>query len=248
MWARVTLLVVVTPPEYGERMATTHASEVGQSKPFGSSDDLWFHRRHFAGVTTVQIMVPMLVCFLAWRIYLGDWQITDVYVAFALIAFQPFTEWLIHVGILHWKPRKIAGVPIDLHAAKKHRGHHLDPNDVPQIFIPLFDLATLIIGVGVALIVLLPRPELMVTGAVVGTALALTYEWTHYLIHTAYRPKSQWYRAIWRSHRLHHYRNEHYWFGVTNNIGDRVLGTNPDKTDVPASDTARTLGVDTPAT
>ena len=23
------------------------------------------------------------------------------------------------------------------------------------------------------------------------------------------------YRAVWRNHRLHHYKNEHYWFTVT---------------------------------
>jgi len=231
---------------YREPMAAVDVSQGGHTKPFGPADDLSFHRRHFATVTTVRIMVPMLIGFVAWRVYLGNWQISDLYVALALIGFQPFTEWLIHIGILHWKPRKVAGIPIDLHAAKKHRGHHWDPNDVPQIFIPLFDLATLILGVGLLLVVLLPRTELVVTGAVVGTSLALTYEWTHYLIHTAYRPKSGWYRAIWRSHRLHHYRNEHYWFGVTNNIGDRVLRTNPEKTAVPVSDTARTLGVDIP--
>ena len=33
-------------------------------------------------------------------------------------------------------------------------------------------------------------------------------EWTHYLIHGDYKPKNGLYRAIWRDHRLHHYKNE----------------------------------------
>ena len=72
-------------------------------------------------------------------------------------------------------------------------------------------------------------------------ALGLCYEWTHFLIHTAYRPRSATYMRIWRNHRLHHFKNEHFWHGITNNLSDRVLGTNPDQRDVPKSETARTL-------
>src|SRR6202043_1216181 len=67
------------------------------------------------------------------------------------------------------------------------------------------------------------------------------YEWSHFLIHTPYVPKSRWYRTIWRNHRLHHFKNEDYWMGVSSNLGDRVLGTNPDQRAVPKSQTARTL-------
>jgi hypothetical protein len=52
------------------------------------------------------------------------------------------------------------------------------------------------------------------------------------------------YRASWRSHRLHHYRNERYWFGVTNPVADHVFGTHPDEDAVPPSRTATTLGAD----
>ena len=70
------------------------------------------------------------------------------------------------------------------------------------------------------------------------------YEWTHFLIHTAYRPRSAAYKAIWRNHRLHHFKNEHFWHGVTNNFSDRVLGTNPDQREVAKSDTARALAAE----
>ena len=74
-----------------------------------------------------------------------------------------------------------------------------------------------------------------------GYILVGAYEWTHFLIHTAYRPRSRYYRSIWRNHRLHHYKNEHYWHGITNTLSDRVLRTLPDQADVPRSPTARTL-------
>ena len=35
------------------------------------------------------------------------------------------------------------------------------------------------------------------------------------MIHCDYKPRPELYKAIWRNHRLHHYKNEHYWFSVT---------------------------------
>ena len=80
-----------------------------------------------------------------------------------------------------------------------------------------------------------------VTGLLTGYVLVALYEWTHFLIHTAHRPRSRYYRSIWRNHRLHHFKNEHYWHGITNTVSDRVLGTLRDQREVPRSPTARTL-------
>jgi hypothetical protein len=99
--------------------------------------------------------------------------------------------------------------------------------------------------VGSALIVglwIFPRMALGLTFLVVTFAIGLAYEWTHYLVHTDYHPKHAVYRAIWRNHRLHHFKNEHYWFAVTSpGTADRVLGTYPDPQTVPTSPTARNL-------
>ena len=68
------------------------------------------------------------------------------------------------------------------------------------------------------------------------------YEWIHLLIHTNYRPKTRYFVNRVRHYRLHHYRNEQYWMGVTNTFGDVAFGTFPEeKSDVPLSDTTRTL-------
>ena len=61
------------------------------------------------------------------------------------------------------------------------------------------------------------------------------------LIHTAHRPRSRYSRTIWRNHRLHHFKNERYWHGITQNLSDRVHRTNPDQRTVRRSRTARTL-------
>ena len=72
------------------------------------------------------------------------------------------------------------------------------------------------------------------------------YEWTHLLIHTAYRPRRRWFRGLRAHHRLHHFRNEHNWFGVTTKFADRIFATLPAPNAVPLSPTARTLGIDNP--
>jgi sterol desaturase/sphingolipid hydroxylase (fatty acid hydroxylase superfamily) len=71
---------------------------------------------------------------------------------------------------------------------------------------------------------------------------AIIYEWIHYLVHTDYKPKSRPFRAVYRHHRLHHFKNENFWLTVTTaNTADRIFGTNPDPADVPTSPTAKNL-------
>jgi hypothetical protein len=68
------------------------------------------------------------------------------------------------------------------------------------------------------------------------------YEWVHYLVHSDYRPRTRAFRAVWRNHRLHHYKNEHYWFTVTTaGTADRLFGTYPDTASVQTSKTVRDL-------
>ena len=96
-------------------------------------------------------------------------------------------------------------------------------------------------GLLVALVVF-PRLGLGLSFLVVLLSIGIVYEWTHYLVHTDYKAKHAFYRMIWRNHRLHHFKNEHYWYAVTSpGIADRVLGTYPDPQSVPASPTAKNL-------
>ena len=75
------------------------------------------------------------------------------------------------------------------------------------------------------------------------TSAQMTYDLRRLRLHglIARFPRSNTYMAIWRNHRLHHFKNEHFWHGVTNNLSDKMLGTNPDQRDVSKSKTARTL-------
>ena len=92
-----------------------------------------------------------------------------------------------------------------------------------------------------ALCLLLPDTSTRLALVAVAAVTTLAYEWVHFLIHTDYKPRRAAYHRLYTGHRLHHYRNENYWFGVSRRRGDRMLGTNPGKDDVPLSSTCLTL-------
>jgi hypothetical protein len=188
------------------------------------------------------IIGTMLVGSMIARGITGDWRLSDAWLPVAMIAAFPFYEWVIHVCVLHWRPRQVGRLRLDPLLARKHREHHADPRDVPLIFIPWQVLLWLVVIYTAIAVFAFPRLGLGLTFLSTLGLLGIGYEWTHYLIHSDYRPKTRIYRAIWRNHRLHHYKNEHYWFTVTSaGTADRVLGTHPDPATVDASPTVRDL-------
>jgi sterol desaturase/sphingolipid hydroxylase (fatty acid hydroxylase superfamily) len=199
--------------------------------------------RVFSGFTSPRLIALALAGALAARIAIGGWSWWDLLGPGIVLAAQPFTEWLIHVFVLHFRPRQVGRLRIDPLVSRKHRAHHADPKDLPLVFIPLPALAMLVGGMALLFLLALPL-ERGLTTLVGALAMTLVYEWTHYLIHSAYRPRHGIYRYVWRAHRNHHFRNEHYWFGVTMHLADHVLGTFPDRSAVEVSPTARTLGIE----
>lgn len=184
-----------------------------------------------------------LVAAVVARIAVGDWQVTDAIVPVVMLALFPFFEWIIHVCILHWRPKRLGPLTIDPLLAREHRAHHSRPRDIPLIFIPWKSLATWVLPLTIAIgLLAFPRLGMGLTYLVCIGTLGLAYEWTHYLIHSDYKPKTALYRAVWRNHRHHHFKNEHYWFTVTSSgTADRVLGTYPDPAAVQNSPTAKNL-------
>jgi hypothetical protein len=199
-------------------------------------------RREFWKHPSPWIIAATLVAALAARVAVGDWQITDAIVPVVMIAGFPFLEWVIHVFILHWRPRRVGGVTVDPLLARKHREHHVDPRDVPLIFIPWQSLLWVVATEIAITLLAFPRAGMGLTFLAFLAVLGIGYEWSHYLIHSDYKPKTSAYRAIWRHHRLHHFKNEHYWFTVTSaGTADRVLRTSPAPATVRTSATAKNL-------
>ena len=183
-----------------------------------------------------------LVGSIGYRATLHSFTWPELIAPVVLVVFFPVIEWVIHVGILHWRPRRVAGVPVDSLLARKHREHHADPRVLPLVFVPWQAELWLLPSYVVVALVAFPGSTPGATFLVAVGALMFNYEWVHYLVHSDYRPRSGAFRGVWRNHRLHHYKNEHYWFTVTSSgTADRLFGTYPEVSTVRRSKTVRDL-------
>ncbi len=198
--------------------------------------------RRFVDYLSPRVLIVATAVTVTTRLALGDWSPWDAAIVLGIAAFWPLQEWLIHVFILHYRPVTVLGRTLDFPVPQSHRAHHRDPWNIDILFIPshVFLYA---IPLQVALWVgLAPTLPLAFTGLATFYVLTLHYEWVHYMVHTRYRPTWWLYDRLWRNHRLHHCKNENYWYGVTMLSGDRLLGTAPALGDVSTSATCRTLG------
>lgn len=217
--------------------------ELGAIRSLEQAADLFAHRR------SAQLFVTAAATTAGLRVALGRWGRRDALAVTGVLAARPFAEWAIHRFVLHRPPFDVRGRHLDPAAA--HRRHHRDPADVDFVLVaPRYarDYVVAWAAVAAAITAALPgrrgrvRPGL--SGLAAAYASLVAYEWTHLLIHTAYRPRHRWFRQRRAQHRLHHFRNEHRWFGVSTDVADRVLGTRPPVRSVALSPTARSLGVD----
>ncbi len=208
----------------------------------------------FIGRGSPRILSSLVVVGLAIRVAIGRWGWADVAVVALTIIAVGFVEWYLHRFVLHAAPD--AWMSRTLGTGNGHREHHLDPPELDWLLLRAIDAAVFAVMIAAftslwaipvvwlfAQVFTVEAVAAPVITAIVAAHLALAhYEWTHLLAHTRYRPRTRFYRRLSMNHRLHHFRNERYWLGITSNLGDRVLGTYPaTKNDVPLSDTARTL-------
>ena len=155
-----------------------------------SSTTLAQQFRFFRGHRNAHIEAAAVVAALAARFAVDGWGAGDLVIVLAILAAQPFFEWTFHLYVLHYRPMVMLGRTIDFELARKHRDHHVDPSVVDLVFVPLRSLlALMVLATGLALVAFPTAAGAFTALATAGTLL-LTYEWTHYLIHSRYRPRS----------------------------------------------------------
>lgn len=200
--------------------------------------------RHFFSFVGPKLLLAQATVALVARLFLDRPSATDAIVVGAILLYWPLQEWFFHWTLLHMKPKKLGSFTLDLYFAQKHRHHHRNPWLLETALLPLRVLLTL--GPLHLLFWWLVTPTLgaMATGVAVFTGVTLFYEWIHYLTHTPYKPTGAYFKTVRRNHRLHHFRNEHYWHSFTAPFVDTLFGTAPKSPgDVPRSDTCHDLGV-----
>lgn len=195
----------------------------------------------FLAHASPRLLLVAVAAALAVRLWIGSWSLLDLLPVAGILLFWPIQEWLIHVHILHFKPRRVFGRVVDFPVPRSHREHHGDPWNYRILFIPFHSfLYSIPLLIGLWYLVT-PSAALAWTGIAMHFLLALHYEAVHFLVHTRVRPRTRFYRHLWDNHRLHHFKNERYWFGVTRTEADWLLGTAPEAGEVPTSRTCRDL-------
>ena len=203
----------------------------------------------FVRTGSAQVVLPVVALLAGARVLVGGWGWFDLAALVVVVLATGPVEWLIHVHVLH--ASDTAWVTRRLGLGLGHREHHLDPPELRWLMLRANEMAQFL-GLLAVFTVMWALPLAWAFGGgllgpylsalVLTTAVAGHYELTHLLVHTAYRPRTRYYARLARNHRLHHYRNERYWLGVTSNMGDRLFRTLPRGDEsVPRSATARTL-------
>ncbi len=204
----------------------------------------------FVASSSARVIALFLLLTAGFRAALGGPSWSDlVAVAIVVVLLGP-VEWIIHRTLLHASPTNRVAEAFG--TRDSHERHHRVPDDLDwlllrrpnaivsclAIVVPFAALGAVVAALGVG------SPDYARTAAVSASVAGLTalahYEWVHLLVHSRYRPTTRYYAHLDRHHRLHHFRNERYWLGVTVDIGDRLAGTLPaDRDAIPMSESVR---------
>jgi hypothetical protein len=198
--------------------------------------------REFLRYGSPRILIGVVICLWTVRVMVGGASLKDGLVVALILALWPFQEWFIHNRVLHAAMREgsTSGRSTS-RLARAHQEHHRQPWRLDLVFIPASVYLYSPLTQGLLWFALFPRP-LAVTALSVSFSLSLFYEWIHFLMHTRYVPRSGFCRGLWRNHRLHHFRNENFWYGVSALSGDRLFGTAPDHRRTERSTLCNSLG------
>lgn len=124
-----------------------------------------------------------------------------------------------------------------------HYDHHIEPNRLDLLFIPVWYLVPSIV-LYAAVYFKLTGDWTTVQALLFGNLLGLFYyEYVHFIAHVPVTPKTAWGRYMKKYHLWHHYKNENFWYGVTNPIFDYLFGTYRDQNRAEKSGTTRSLHV-----
>ncbi|TYS58632.1 fatty acid hydroxylase family protein [Sutcliffiella horikoshii] len=194
--------------------------------------------REFFLFPDITILLVLIVGSIGWQVWSGlTWGALIVF-AFGMLTFM-FSEYLTHRFVFHLKPPKN---PFLLKMLKRlHYDHHTDPNDLHLLFLPLwYSLPNL--SVLAIIFYLIAGSWGLTLGFASGLMMMLfLYEWKHYVAHRPIKPRTKFGKWVKKTHILHHFKNENFWYGVSTPFVDVLFGTLKNEKDVETSKTAKDL-------
>jgi hypothetical protein len=149
------------------------------------------------------------------------------------------SEYTTHRFLFHAHPSEIEWVRKLQH--RLHYDHHIDPPKLELLFLPMwFVIPTALVYYAVFFAI--TRNAILSLSLTFGSICALLfYEWVHYVAHTPIAPRTPFGRYMKKYHLWHHFKNEKFWFGVTNPSMDFAGGTYRDQNVVERSTTVREI-------
>lgn len=190
------------------------------------------------------LFVALTIAFFAGSFYLDQENfLSSLWILLLPIILSPFVEWFLHRFALHRIVDPAKSPWNYAYMLNLHYKHHWEPTHIPSVFAPISGVL-IVVGFFTPLAYLVFRnlPMTLIFGA--GTvSYFLFYEWIHLAHHMSnYKPVTAYGRLIRKAHTWHHYKNENYWWGVTNPLGDYCFGTFKDPKEVEFSPSAKSLG------
>lgn len=188
----------------------------------------------------IDILIMMFI-FIGMNSYLFTTNITtNVFLFFPLgILIYMFSEYLTHRYFFHIKAPK--NTFLFKLIKRLHYDHHKKPNELKLLFLPIWYSAPSLFLLSTLLFLITRSIPYTLSFASGLLFMFFIYEWKHYVAHRPIKPKTRFGRWIKKTHILHHYKNENYWYGVSTPFIDVIFGTLKDEKDVELSATAKDL-------
>jgi hypothetical protein len=196
--------------------------------------------KHFS----IKLFLLLALALLGMAIYLGPATfLPSLWILLIPVLLAPFFEWAAHKYLLHRIVDPINDPGNYAYMLVLHYKHHWEPTNIKSIFAPIsaaFSIFIVFFPVGYLLFRDIQMLLLFEFGIV---GYFLFYEWIHLAHHIpSYKPITAYGKNIRNAHSWHHYKNENFWWGVTNPLGDYLLGTFKDPKEVESSPSAKSLG------
>ena len=181
-------------------------------------------------LSRTHIAVPITL-FLLYAIVLGVWNVqhTNLAVGTTVILFfagwLTFTwvEYLVHRHVFHLETYNQWRTNFQYMV---HGVHHEYPKDKDRLAMPpLLSITIATILLVLLKLVLGDYVFAFLPGFLVGYA---GYLLVHYMVHV-YAPPKNIFKALWRNHSIHHYKEGDILFGVSSPLWDYVYGTTDKK-------------------
>lgn len=180
------------------------------------------HYREFFTSPVIRLIAVMSLLGILLTCLQFDGYVTILALVLGALVYA-FAEYVVHRYLLHEFPKLVPAL------YRGHVEHHKHPQELKYLFSPVY-YDVLIYSAYIPMVWLVFRQFSVVVAVVTGSLLfQLYYQWMHYAAHRPIAPRTAWGRWMKKKHLLHHYKEEHAWYGVSHPVLDYALGTNKDK-------------------